>query len=82
VTIDRDILTRRDDLALELGRYGTLLLPEGKVLLEVKFVGAVPLWFARLMSQYGLSFGSYSKYGTEYKRYAGLPTSERKDDTR
>lgn len=80
VTLDRDILTRRDDLALELGRYGTPLLPEGKVLLEVKFVGAVPLWFARLMSQYGLSFGSYSKYGTEYKRHADLPTPKRKDE--
>ncbi len=78
VTFDRDILTRRDDLTLESGRYGTPLLPEGKILLEVKFAGAVPLWFARMMSRYGLSFGSYSKYGTEYKRYAGLSAPKQK----
>jgi len=70
VTFDRDILTRRTDLALESGRYGTPLLPEGKTLLEIKFVGAVPLWFARIMSEHHLSFGSYSKYGNEYKSYA------------
>lgn len=79
VTFDREILTRRHDLALEKGRFGTPLLPEGKVLLEVKFIGAVPLWFARLMSRYHLSFGSYSKYGNEYKRHAGPPLSKRKD---
>ncbi|MBO5898415.1 MAG: polyphosphate polymerase domain-containing protein [Clostridia bacterium] len=67
VTFDREILTRREDVALESGRYGTPLLPEGKVLLEIKFTGAVPLWFARLMSSHGLSFGSFSKYGNEYK---------------
>ena len=68
VTFDREILTRREDVALEKGRYGTSLLPDGKVLLEIKFAGAVPLWFARLMSQHHLSFGSYSKYGNEYKQ--------------
>ena len=82
VTFDRDILTRRDDLALELGRYGTPLLPEGKVLLEIKFSGAVPLWFARIMSAHRLSFGSFSKYGNEYKRYATPTEQQRKDDTR
>ena len=67
VTFDREILTRREDIALESGRYGTPLLPEGKILLEIKFTGAVPLWFARLMSRHGLSFGSFSKYGNEYR---------------
>ncbi len=77
VTFDREILTRREDVALESGRYGTSLLPEGKVLLEIKFAGAVPLWFARLMSRYGLSFGSYSKYGNEYR--STHPRHEQRD---
>jgi len=71
VTFDNEILTRREDVALESGRYGTALLPEGKTLLEIKFIGAVPLWFARIMSRYRLSFGSYSKYGNEYKAFVG-----------
>lgn len=81
ITFDQEILTRRTDLALELGRYGTALLPPGKILLEIKFTGAVPLWFARIMSRHGLSFGSYSKYGNEYKQHVGTPTSIIKERT-
>ena len=66
VTLDSDVLTRREDLALESGRYGEPLLPAGKTLVEIKIDGAVPLWFAHLMSKYRLSFHSFSKYGTEY----------------
>ena len=66
VTFDRDILARRHDLKLELGRYGTPLLTEGTTLLEVKFSGAVPFWFARLMSEFGLSFHTFSKVGTDF----------------
>ncbi len=67
LTLDKEITTRRYDLDLSLGSYGEQLLPEGKTLLEVKFEGAVPLWFARIMSKYSLSFTPYSKYGTEFK---------------
>ncbi len=69
LTFDSDILTRRYDLKLELGRYGTPILTEGTTLLEVKFAGAVPFWFARLMSEYGLSFHTFSKVGTDFKLY-------------
>jgi SPX domain protein involved in polyphosphate accumulation len=68
-TIDTDILTRRENLSLDHERYGTPLLPPGKTLLEIKFSGALPLWFANLMSEHHLSFGSFSKYGTEYRHY-------------
>ncbi len=69
VTIDQDIVTRRYDLDLALGRYGDSLLPPGKVLLEIKFAGALPLWFSAMLDSFGISFGSYSKYGTEFKKY-------------
>ena len=68
VTFDSGILTRRYDLDLRKGRYGEPLLPEGKILLEVKFSGAVPLWFARLFGKYHLSFGTYSKVGNDFKK--------------
>ena len=67
VTFDTDILARRHDLKLELGRYGTPLLTEGTTLMEVKFAGAVPFWFARAMSDFGLSFHTFSKVGTDFK---------------
>lgn len=69
VTFDSDILTRRYDLDLSKGRYGDQALSPGKTLMEVKFAGAVPLWFARLMSEYGLSFHTFSKVGTNFKLY-------------
>ena len=68
LTLDRDITVRRYDLDLSLGSYGDKLLPDGKSLLEVKFEGAVPFWFARIMSKYSLSFLPYSKYGNEFKQ--------------
>ena len=68
VTLDKEITTRRYDLDLSLGSYGEKLLPDGKTLLEIKFEGAVPLWFAHIMSKYSMSFQSYSKYGTEFKK--------------
>ena len=69
VTFDSDILTRRYDLDLELGRYGEPILSPGTTLMEVKFSGAVPLWFARVMSEFGLSFHTFSKVGTDFKLY-------------
>lgn len=70
VTLDSEILTRRYDLDLTLGRYGDPILSPGKTLLEVKFEGAVPLWFSRVMSDLGLSFHTFSKCGTDFKLYA------------
>ena len=67
VTLDSDILSRRTDLRLESGRYGSPLLTEGTTLLEVKFSGAVPFWFSRVMSDFGLSFHTFSKVGTDFK---------------
>ena len=69
ITVDREILTRRYDLDLTKGRYGEPLLPPGKILLEVKFHGAVPLWLVNILSDLGLSFGKYTKYGNEFRRY-------------
>ena len=67
ITFDSDILARRHDLRLELGRYGDPLLTAGYTLMEVKFSGAVPFWFSRVMSDFGLSFHTFSKVGTDFK---------------
>ncbi len=69
VTFDHDIVTRRYDLDLTLGRYGDPLLPPDITLVEVKFSGSVPVWFSHIMSDMGISFNTFSKYGTSFKRY-------------
>ena len=66
LTFDRDVVTRHTDLNLESGMYGEELLPEGRILMELKFNGGTPMWFARMMSDFGLSYSPYSKVGKEF----------------
>lgn len=66
VTFDRDILWRDYDLALEKGSYGRRVLPEGKILMEVKTTAAIPLWLTRFLSANAVYKTSFSKYGNAY----------------
>ena len=66
VTFDDNILARACDLRLTDGSYGTPLLPEGMILMEVKCEGALPLWMAKLLSEEKMYKTSFSKYGTAY----------------
>lgn len=68
VTFDTKIRARRYDLSLEKGIYGNELLPEGTWIMEAKSDKALPLWFAKLLSEQQLYPVSFSKYGTEYKQ--------------
>ncbi len=68
VTFDTNILTRREDLGLDIGIYGESLLPEGLWIMEAKAENALPLWFARLLSTYRIYPASFSKYGSEYQK--------------
>ncbi len=70
VTFDKDILTRRENVFLEQGDYGTNILEPGKILMEIKVLNAMPLWCARILSDAKVYPSSFSKYGTEYEMYA------------
>lgn len=67
VTFDDNILCRQSDLSLEYGIWGDSLLPETKVLMEIKCGGAIPLWMTSILSREGIYKTSFSKYGTAYK---------------
>ena len=67
VTFDRNITVRRYDLGLHYGVYGDKLLPEDEWIMEVKIDKAMPLWMARILSEFQIYPVSFSKYGTEYK---------------
>lgn len=69
VTFDKNITTRRTDVRLESGIYGEKLLPENTYLMEIKINRAVPLWFAGILSELEIYPVSFSKYGTEYKKF-------------
>lgn len=67
VTFDDHILCSTADLSLDSTPGGDSLLPEGKVLMEVKTSGAVPLWMTKVLSDNAIYMTSFSKYGTAYQ---------------
>ena len=66
VTFDDNILCRQTDLNLCADIYGEQILPEGKVLMELKCSGGIPLWMAEVLSRERIYKTSFSKYGTAY----------------
>lgn len=71
LTLDRNILTRREDLKLDSPIYGDNLLKDGQWLMEAKAFKTFPLWFAHFLSQRKINQTSFSKYGNEYKKFRG-----------
>lgn len=80
LTVDTNIRTRRYNLSLEAGDYGSRLLPAGVYLMEIKSAGGIPVWLTRLLSENGVFKTSFSKYGTEYTNYAENKNSIFKED--
>lgn len=72
LTFDNNIRTRRNHVALEDGAFGVPLLSNAEYLMEVKISGAIPIWLARIFSEQKIFSTSFSKYGTEYKKYCAL----------
>ena len=66
VTFDDNILCRQTDVNLCSTTYGTPILPEGKVLMELKCSGGIPLWMVEALSRERIYKTSFSKYGTAY----------------
>lgn len=71
ITFDQNILWRDCDLSLSWGIYGTKLLSGHEVLLEVKHVGALPLWLVHFLSEHHIYKTSFSKYGNAYLEMMG-----------
>ena len=65
VTFDSNILSRRDNLTLEIGGYGNEILSKNYYLMEVKILGAVPLWLSKTLSELEIYNTHFSKYGNE-----------------
>lgn len=67
VTFDENVRCRGDRLSLCEEPSGYALLPEGKVLMEVKTPGAIPLWLVHCLTEVGARKASFSKYGEAYR---------------
>ncbi|KAF1296946.1 molecular chaperone [Enterococcus sp. JM4C] len=69
ITFDFNIRYRTDHFNLSDGDFGERVAPEIDVLMEVKALGAYPLWFSELLSELSIYKCSFSKYAQVYQRY-------------
>ena len=67
ITFDENVLCRQTDLSLAYDAYGTSILDEDKVLMEIKCAGGFPLWLTNVLSEEKIYKTSFSKYGTTYE---------------
>ncbi len=69
ITFDKNILFRQENFSLDSEIYGTGILPDDRVLMEIKCAGGIPLWLTDFLSKEHIYKTSFSKYGTAYKEY-------------
>ncbi len=69
LTFDRKITTRRYDLSLAYDSYGDQIIEQGQHLMEVKIIGAMPLWLAHTLSELKIFKTNFSKYGRAFRDY-------------
>ena len=67
VTFDENILYREEELSLGKPVYGIPLLDKGRVLMEIKTPGGIPLWMTNFLTEQKIYKTSFSKYGAAYK---------------
>lgn len=68
-TFDRDLLYRNYDLDLKEGIYGDRIIPEDKIIMEIKTPGGMPLWTAETLTRLSVFPTPFSKYGTAFKAF-------------
>lgn len=76
ISFDTNIRSRRYNVALEDGDYGTPLLGENTYLMEIKTARSKPLWLVHVLTELGVRRSSFSKYGTEFKNTLCCAESE------
>lgn len=68
ITIDTNLRSRKDNLTLDYGDEGTLYFDDEVYIMEIKTLGAMPLWLVKNLSELGIYPASFSKYGSIYKK--------------
>ena len=62
-----NLVSRRYDLNLESGNYGEKYFSDDMVIMEIKTLDAIPIWFTKILTKYKLYPNSFSKYGKIYQ---------------
>lgn len=67
ITFDFNVRCRNYDIDLSLGDHGDPLLDPGQCIMEVKALGAMPMWLCDILSDLDIYPATFSKYGTYYR---------------
>lgn len=66
ITFDNNLLYRDYDLDLTKGIYGKKIITEECYIMEIKTLGAIPLWLCKILDNNRIYPISFSKYGNVY----------------
>lgn len=80
LTFDSCITTRRYDINLESGCYGDELLEKNQYLMEIKILGAIPIWLTNILTELKIYNTNFSKYGNEFMRYVENSNKNQKNN--
>lgn len=67
LTFDTNIRFRAEDFDLTKGDHGEMILDSSEFIMEIKCIGAMPLWLTHELDRIGIFPASFSKYGEAYK---------------
>jgi len=70
ITFDRNIRVRRSCFTFGETPDDELLLPEDTCIMEIKILGAMPLWLSKMLSEKSIFSRGFSKYGVKYREDA------------
>ena len=70
LSLDTNLRSRRYDVRLEAGSHGENIIEDDIWVMEVKTSKAMPLWLSELLAKEEIRSTSFSKYGTEFKKYS------------
>lgn len=81
ITFDFDLRYRDEMLDLKMGDAGHKFFENNIIIMEVKTLGSMPIWFVKLMNELKIYPTSFSKYGEIYKKHIlSKKTINKKDE--
>lgn len=67
MTFDRNVHIRRSNFVFGESDEDEFLIDDNTYIMEIKILGAMPMWLAKLLSENELYSHGFSKYGVKYK---------------
>ena len=67
------MIARNYDLKLEKGVYGDNILEHDQYIMEIKTLGAMPMWLVKTLNTLSISPYGFSKYGEAYSQLVLKP---------